>query len=1227
MLLLATLFANTAWAYDDLQLLNGYSLTAYADKSYSISSVADWNALAAYVAANKNNHCEGLTFKMTTSIGTANEPVTTMMGSSKNNRFAGTFDGGGKTLTVSLTSIETSPNYCAPFAYTRKATIKNLHVAGTITTTGQFAAGLVGQTGPDNDQDRGQCTITNCQVSVEIVSNYVQQNNKYANHGGFIGIAEGNAYITNSWFDGKFSGRDYKYSAGFIGLNKGKMEITTEAGNETGTKLKYCLFNPQSLGNLDTTGSCEFIHDSNGGTHTLTNCYWVTHFGEPEKAQGQKVIASLSEAFYSHESNMDHYVTTVTDAPDGKPYYIVKYHPTWEDVQTYLEAGREFFLPVHLEAGSLDQAIVIPSGVTATLTMKVPVEDSGSEETPVDDSEESFDYGILDRCLIYGDAKDNGYVIKVEEGATLIINGGTISGGNNTTDGGGIYNDGTLILNGTAITGNASVGNGAGIYNNGTLTIDGATITSNQSNNTSSRGIGVYVTSTSTFEAKGKVQINENYCKTYNTSSVVSLKPHNVYLDGDKILTIIGKGLTEGSAINIDRAKNDIIATFLPSEVENESLFTSIFKKDDDKNKIVYIDNSYLVRFYKPGKKPLTSKDIRVEFPESNPIYSGLEITPNVTVWDEPEDTEPINITERCNIVPSNNVVVGTAKVTITLKNSNDADYIGYTTATFTIAPKPITITANAQTVTYGSSFSGGTTTDVTVTNPDGSTEGALVNGHSLTAITLTASEGADVETSGTITPTAAVIKDGTTDMTGNYDITYKTGTLTMTPKPITIKAIDQTVTYSETIQQGTDYVIISNTKTEDETEDNTEDNTDISTENTTENPLVGNQKLTAITLTASEGADVETPGTITPSAATIKDGETDMTKYYDITYETGTLTVSPLSGVVVTITGNHNGYEFDNQEHSVSGYKVEISNSLYTEADFTFSGNAEAKRTETGTTYMGLKADLFKNENNNFNVTFNVTDGFMNITYHIASFADNADNTTIIRNIVLARAGMSDVILAGRTLYKDGHWNTICLPFAVTIAGSPLAGADVRELSSASFADGVLDLEFTEEGSVTALEAGVPYIIKWAEGTNIFEPRFDGVTLSNEPKDKTFDLGDGKSITFKGTYAPVVFEENKSILLVGEGSTLYYPLAGAYTNAQHAYFQLEGIEVGAMQSNVIGFRFGDATGIPNLNDLKDLKDLNVLNAIYYDLSGRRINGQPTEAGIYIVNGKKVVIK
>lgn len=63
---------------DGLELLNGYKLEAYANNSYLIQSVDDWNALADYVAAG--NTCEGLTFMMKGHIGSTSQPVTRMIG-------------------------------------------------------------------------------------------------------------------------------------------------------------------------------------------------------------------------------------------------------------------------------------------------------------------------------------------------------------------------------------------------------------------------------------------------------------------------------------------------------------------------------------------------------------------------------------------------------------------------------------------------------------------------------------------------------------------------------------------------------------------------------------------------------------------------------------------------------------------------------------------------------------------------------------------------------------------------------------------------------------------------------------------------------------------------------------------------------------------------------------------------------------------------------------------
>ena len=132
-----------------------------------------------------------------------------------------------------------------------------------------------------------------------------------------------------------------------------------------------------------------------------------------------------------------------------------------------------------------------------------------------------------------------------------------------------------------------------------------------------------------------------------------------------------------------------------------------------------------------------------------------------------------------------------------------------------------------------------------------------------------------------------------------------------------------------------------------------------------------------------------------TASASRTDVGTTDMglsstqfantnTNFANVTFNVtdGYQQITAVDGVVVTIIGRHNASEYDGQEHAVDGYDVEISNSLYTTSDFSFSGNASASRTEVGTTIMGLASSQFANTNSNFtNVTFSVTDGYQQIT------------------------------------------------------------------------------------------------------------------------------------------------------------------------------------------------------------------------------------------------------
>ena len=246
--------------------------------------------------------------------------------------------------------------------------------------------------------------------------------------------------------------------------------------------------------------------------------------------------------------------------------------------------------------------------------------------------------------------------------------------------------------------------------------------------------------------------------------------------------------------------------------------------------------------------------------------------------------------------------------------------------------------------------------------------------------------------------------------------------------------------------------------------------------------------------------------------------------------------------------------------------------------------------------------------------------------TYYVApatvTLADNADNSTTITG---ADGYVANVTLAARTLYKDGAWNTICLPFNVTIADSPLAGATARPLTSASISGTTLNLNFGN--AVDELVAGTPYIIKWASGDNIVSPVFSGVTI--DKTDRSYDNGisGDNRVRFLGTYKSTAFDaEDKSILLMGGANTLYYPTAGAGIGAQRAYFKIGDGAALARQLTAFRINFGEdeTTGIISVHGSGSMVSG---SDAWYTLDGRRLSQKPSRAGVYIYKGVKVVIK
>ena len=131
----------------------------------------------------------------------------------------------------------------------------------------------------------------------------------------------------------------------------------------------------------------------------------------------------------------------------------------------------------------------------------------------------------------------------------------------------------------------------------------------------------------------------------------------------------------------------------------------------------------------------------------------------------------------------------------------------------------------------------------------------------------------------------------------------------------------------------------------------------------------------------------------------------------YTVTYDlTQTkLHITPYTGAVtVAITGNTGSIPYDADPHTVSGYTVSITDALntYAESDFTFSGTQTVTRTVKGHDVMGLAASQFTNNNSNYgSVTFNVTDGYIDIVAagEVNVTSKNAtktyDGTALVKN------------------------------------------------------------------------------------------------------------------------------------------------------------------------------------------------------------------------------------
>ena len=271
---------------------------------------------------------------------------------------------------------------------------------------------------------------------------------------------------------------------------------------------------------------------------------------------------------------------------------------------------------------------------------------------------------------------------------------------------------------------------------------------------------------------------------------------------------------------------------------------------------------------------------------------------------------------------------------------------------TLTVTPRPVTLTAANISKPYDG-------TPLTLTAADIAADG-LVAGESFIYSNFAS------RTEAGQTPATFDYAPGAGTSLANYTVTVTPGrtiTITKSATAISVTAASETWVY---------------------------DGEDHSNRTWTATNLDTLQAGDALEVTFDEASVVTTPqdglaqdgvvANVITSVRVIRNGTDDVTANYTVEWFPGTLTVTKRP-VTVAVVGKSATYTYDSEEKTVSGYDISTEDELYDiAADTVFSGTESASRTDAGKSDMGLSAGNFANNNDCFEVTYQVTDGYVKI-------------------------------------------------------------------------------------------------------------------------------------------------------------------------------------------------------------------------------------------------------
>lgn len=250
--------------------------------------------------------------------------------------------------------------------------------------------------------------------------------------------------------------------------------------------------------------------------------------------------------------------------------------------------------------------------------------------------------------------------------------------------------------------------------------------------------------------------------------------------------------------------------------------------------------------------------------------------------------------------------------------------------------------------------------------------------------------------------------------------------------------------------------------------------------------------------------------------------------------------------------------------------------------------------------------------------ITFNVK-----ITEKTYTILDETSTTAPV-----ASGGPVDIQVK-RTI-KANEWSTLVLPFDMTEAqlkealGSDVKLAEFEDYEAEYTGDDVtgLTVNFVATDLTEGFYGNYPYLVKTSKDITEFI-----VTSTIDPDEEgaVAEYDNGKTGKQRKVLGSLIgtYHAGDAIPADGlflNGNKFWYSTGGTKIKAFRAYFMLNDVLSNGAEAKVRFMVDEDAAAIEGITS--DMED-----GVWYTLDGRQLNGKPTEKGVYIVDGKKVLIK